>query len=216
MVDGYVAFQKFVAIKLHFNPNNDYNYFATSGAIRSSLESFSRRQDRYQFYKLAKLTEFNEEEIERYIFSNLVHNSDIWVKSLISTQCEEVYRKHKRYVARNPLNMFRLDLKELQKRTKHFPDLLKVKNNGPILLQDVFAQTISPETLYLIVRAMPGLYDIWQKKIDNDLSEAMKPLVHDPLYRQRMYFDFLHRFMNHLTIEEIRDIIEQEYFVMVG
>lgn len=212
MNDGYFAFQKFVAIKLHFDPNTDYNYFSTNGAVKSSLASFTGRKDRNLFYRLAKICDFDKDKIEGYIFTNLVVNHNLWIKSLISSQCEEQYRKHIRYVQRNPLNMFMNDLKDLHGDYPLLSDLVSVSSTGPILLTQVFSGITFPETMYLVARAIPGLYDAWQKKV-TEIDDSLRFIVHDPFYRYRMYYDFLHKSLHHLTTKEIRDTLREVYLV---
>jgi len=50
---AYDAFQAYESIKLHFTTPS-YDYFRYGGKIRGTIQSFDRRRDKYQFYKLSK------------------------------------------------------------------------------------------------------------------------------------------------------------------
>ena len=53
MQDGYEAYKKYLAIKLHFTKDR-YDYFKFNGQTKASYESFIQRNDKYFFIKTAR------------------------------------------------------------------------------------------------------------------------------------------------------------------
>ena len=52
MYGGFDVFKVYLAVKLHFTSN--YDYFEYDGKVNCKLETFTKRNDRYFFHKLAQ------------------------------------------------------------------------------------------------------------------------------------------------------------------
>ena len=91
---AYAAYQTFLALKQHFSKGK-YDYFLYNGKIKSSLNSFRTRKDRYFFEKLTR--KYSEKELLGFYVSNLIKNSDVWVGELCKNkECEDTYIEWKR------------------------------------------------------------------------------------------------------------------------
>jgi len=77
---AFAAYTNFLALKQHFSSRGHYDYFKYSGKIKSNLNSFRRRKDRYYFEKLAR--KYSESELVLFFVSNLIINPDVWVGEL--------------------------------------------------------------------------------------------------------------------------------------
>jgi hypothetical protein len=56
--DGYDAYTLYLGIKLHFN-SKDYDFIKYNGKVRSDINSFLKRKDKFHFGKLHKIYKDN-------------------------------------------------------------------------------------------------------------------------------------------------------------
>lgn len=155
----YDAFVKYLAIKNHFS--SDYDYFQYNGKVSARQDSFEKRRDKYQFYKLSK-----KKDVEGFLIANLVDDSrSKWVGDLIDKESEEVYSRWKSrqesisYVYKNDLDKLDDDLDS---------NLKVVDGQYPKLLQLYQFNTVSIETLVIlnkIVKYIPH----WTKNITDTI-----------------------------------------------
>ena len=69
---GFDVYKTYVAVKLHFT-TSAYDYHKYNGKVNASLEQFTRRNDRYFFYKLS--TRYTKDSIVDYFVSNFASNN---------------------------------------------------------------------------------------------------------------------------------------------
>ena len=69
MNDGFNVFKIWLGLKLHFTTET-YDWFKYDGRVNCKLETFTKRNDRYFFYKLG--TKYNEKEIINYFVANFL------------------------------------------------------------------------------------------------------------------------------------------------
>ena len=103
-MNGYLAYQIYQSLKLHFTSDYDavkYNY---KTAVKRN--TFEKRRDRYFFEKLSR--RFNREQLIDYFTSNLIENPNVWIGDM----SDDVY---KAYIARYDklTYMFEQDMKSL-------------------------------------------------------------------------------------------------------
>ena len=53
MNEGYEAYKKYLAIKLHFT-KDEYDFFKYNGETNAKFETFIQRNDKYFFVKVAR------------------------------------------------------------------------------------------------------------------------------------------------------------------
>ena len=74
MNDGFNVFKIWLGLKLHFTTET-YDWFKYDGRVNCKLETFTKRNDRYFFYKLG--TKYNEKEIINYFVANFLSDTKI-------------------------------------------------------------------------------------------------------------------------------------------
>lgn len=113
-MNGYLAYQIYQSLKLHFTSDYDavkYNY---KTAVKR--DTFEKRRDRYFFEKLSR--RFNREQLIDYFTSNLIENPNVWIGDM----SDDVY---KAYIARYDklTYMFEQDMKSLSNKGYTFDDI---------------------------------------------------------------------------------------------
>ena len=76
-MNEFEAYQKYIALKLHFT--SDYDYFKYNGKTNVTLNSFNERKDKFHFKKIVK--KYGDENIIEYFVANLI-NEKPWIGSM--------------------------------------------------------------------------------------------------------------------------------------
>ena len=76
-MNEFEAYQKYVALKLHFT--SDYDYFRYNGKTNVSVNSFNDRKDKHHFKKLVR--KYGDETIVEYFVANLISDKP-WVGNM--------------------------------------------------------------------------------------------------------------------------------------
>ena len=140
---GYIAYQIYQSLKLHFTSDYDavkYNY---KTAVKR--DTFEKRRDRYFFEKLSR--RFNREQLIDYFTANLIENSNVWIGDM----SDDV---HKAFVARYDklTYMFEQDMKYLSNKGYTFDDICSSTSDfsqSPIL-ESLRAGSINTESVVLL------------------------------------------------------------------
>ena len=82
---AYDAFQAYESIKLHFT-SPSYDYFRYGGKIRGTIQSFDRRRDKYQFYKLSKRTGVVDYVATAFFLSQVGQIKVKWVGDIVTQE----------------------------------------------------------------------------------------------------------------------------------
>ena len=90
---GYDVYKIYLGVKLHFTTSS-YDYIKYNGKNNATLESFTKRKDRYFFHKLSK--RYNERDILDYFVANFTLNSGKWIGNLIQNDGREIYLDFKK------------------------------------------------------------------------------------------------------------------------
>lgn len=70
---GFTAYQKYLAIRMHFNPKASYDYFKYNGKTSAKVESFLK--DRRNIYKFGGIEKrVGLDELETFFFVNIEEN----------------------------------------------------------------------------------------------------------------------------------------------
>lgn len=91
---GYDVYKIYLGVKLHFTTSS-YDYIKYNGKNNATLESFTKRKDRYFFHKLSK--RYNERDILDYFVSNFAIDGRKWIGNLIRNDGNEAYINYKKY-----------------------------------------------------------------------------------------------------------------------
>jgi len=142
-MDGYLAFQIYQSLKLHFTSDYDAVKYNFKTAVKQA--SFEKRRDRYFFEKLSR--RFKREELIDYFTSNMLENQNAWIGDM----SDEVYSA---YGARHDklTYMFTQDIKKLADSGYTFDELCSttVDYSASPLLEALRAREIHLETVVLM------------------------------------------------------------------
>jgi hypothetical protein len=159
MIDAFQAYQKFVAIKLHFNSDN-YDFFKYNGRLKNTnVNNFEMRKDKYFFHKLSK-----HENVDFFLASNFFNKKKLWIGELFDDEHESHYKN-----ALNRIQSLEYNLKKDLLRYESYNDALNVTGGQyPKLLLDYKRGDVSPETL-VVLNDIYKIFNYWSEKIDDPI-----------------------------------------------
>lgn len=177
---GYETCKMYMALKLHFDPASQYDFFKYEGRIKwLTPEKFDLRGDRWFFHKLSKLYADNTTCLF-FLASNFFHQQKVaWVRDLLGEEAKAIYLEKLRvkesleYIVMGDLGrLLPHDHTNPQDTFKH---LVKVIDGEPPALLTLAVQgDIAVETLIVLNTAM-DFFSVWEKKMcDTILFPAYK------------------------------------------
>jgi hypothetical protein len=156
--EGYDAYTLYLGIKLHFY-SKDYDFVKYNGKVKSDINSFLKRKDKYHFGKLYRTY---KNELQDFYIANL-SLKDKWAGDLLDNECEKVYKEWKKRNQKLSY-MFNTEVSDLL-RKRNIQKVLEVKNGQhPILLKEFLAKKISLETI-CIMDEIIGFTKDWDRLI---------------------------------------------------
>ena len=160
--EGYDAYTLYLGIKLHFH-SKDYDFIKYNGKVKSDINSFLKRKDKYHFGKLFKT---HKQELQDFYIANL-SLKDLWAGDLLDNESVKVYKdwKNRNQKLTYPFETEVADL--LRKR--NINKVLEVKNGQhPILLKEFLGKKISLETMCILDEII-GYTNDWERLISENL-----------------------------------------------
>ena len=190
-MSAYNVYETYLALRQHFtNPN--YDYFRYSGKVRTNIDSFNKRRDRYFFEKLSRKK--TEAEVINYFVSNFIQSSDpskMWVGEL-KTNGDENYLNWKTRT-QSLSYRFKQELNILTEKIHLYEALFSENGSHPRIIKQYLGGKVSIETLVIL----------------DDLTSFMKKLnVNDVvislvIHKVKKYRPFL-SYDKEIFIREIR------------
>jgi hypothetical protein len=190
-MSAYNVYETYLALRQHFtNPN--YDYFRYSGKVRTNIDSFNKRRDRYFFEKLSRKK--TEPEIINYFVSNFIQSSDpskMWIGEL-KTNGDENYLNWKTRT-QSLSYRFKQELNSLTEKVHLYEALFSETGSHPVIIKQYLGGKISIETLVIL----------------DDLTSFMKKLNVDDVvvslvsHKVKKYRPFL-SYDKEIFIQEIR------------
>jgi hypothetical protein len=160
--EGYDAYTLYLGIKLHFH-SKDYDFIKYNGKVKSDINSFLKRKDKYHFGKLFKT---HKQELQDFYIANL-SLKDSWAGDLLDNECVKVYKEWKRRNQKLSY-LFETEVSDLL-RKKNINQVLEVKNGQhPILLKEFLGKKISLETMCILDEIISFTKD-WERLISENL-----------------------------------------------
>jgi hypothetical protein len=161
---GFEAFAMYQGLKFHFSGN--YNYIKYNGKTKVSKESFSRRKDKYSFYRLSR--KYKKEELLEFYISNFLHDTKIWIFDLLTEESDERYKKWLKK-QQSLAYIFKEDLNFLFDNVDNPEELLRVVDGEYPLLYTYHLQgKIQIETI-IIMNDFLNFMPMWSKKVSDDI-----------------------------------------------
>ena len=161
---GFEAYQMYQGLKLHFAGTFDYVKY--NGKTKVSKEQFSRRKDKYSFYRLSR--KYKKDELFEFLIVNFMNNPKVWIFDLLTEESEERYKKWLKK-QQSLSYVFREDLNFLFDSVDNPEDLLRVVDgNYPLLYTYYTQERIQLETV-LVMNDFMKFLPMWKKKVEDDI-----------------------------------------------
>ena len=158
---GFAAFALYNALHLHFT-SSSYDYFKYNGKTNVSKDSFSRRKDKWHFYRLSR--RYGIDELRDFYVANFVASDIRWVGDISGPEGEDTYKKWQKRNQSLTYN-FEQDIIHLFE-TENW---LKVTNGQhPYLLEETMKKGVEIETLCILNDVMK-FFPMWTEKISDDI-----------------------------------------------
>jgi len=181
--DGFKVYKIYLAVKLHFTTKYDYTQYG--GKVNATLESFTKRKDRYFFHKLSK--KYAENEILDFFIANFTKDSKGWIGNLLDKDGESVYLDYKKrkdafeYHFKSDCILVRDDFVS---RGISFDDGLRVHGGQhPRLLQLFLQKKLGLQTLIIMDRFI-SFTKTWDKEI---AEKVVWPKIKSTLTRMKSF-----------------------------
>ena len=181
MYGGFDVYKTYLAVKLHFTTKS-YDYVKYDGKVNATLESFTKRRDRYFFHKLS--TRYNKDDILDFFVSNFCADSNKWVGNLLKNDGKDVYLDYKKRKEAFTYH-FRSDciriFNDFNDRRLSFDNgILVFGGQHPRLLQLLIQKKLSYQTAIVLDYFVSFIKD-WDKEIKEkivwkDISKRIKKL----------------------------------------
>ena len=158
-MNEFEAYQKYIALKLHFT--SDYDYFKYNGKTNVTLNSFNERKDKFHFKKIVK--KYGDENIIEYFVANLI-NEKPWIGSMdVATYSQWLGRIQSiEYIFEN-------DSKNLLTNVESFDIIFtSVDGNHPKLVRAFLGKKITLETLVVFEKLLH-----YRKRFDTEIKEQI-------------------------------------------
>ena len=149
---AYKAYQTFLALKQHFSKTN-YDYFKYNGRIKSNINSFRTKKDRFHFEKLTR--KYGEGELVNFLVANLIANPDVWIGELSRNPDYDVRYQNWKKTKQALTYQFQSDILSIKSSMNHlhqvdqdfnqlfltrvdeYPQLFDFYNEGTISLETI-------------------------------------------------------------------------------
>lgn len=186
---GYEAFCLFTSIKMHFSTPK-YDYFKYGGKIKISPESYSKRTDKLNFYKLSK-----KKDPKGLILANVLSNAKLWVTDCLTSEAETVY---KNWSLVNQSLQYTYS-KDLDKLDQDFDSNLRIdKEMYPKLLVMYNQNKINLETL-VILNKLVNFLPMWKRKIEDTI---VWPDTYNKIVKYDPFITIDHQIYKKLTVDK--------------
>jgi hypothetical protein len=179
MKEGYEAYKKYLALKLHFS-KDEYDYFKYGGEVKAKYETFIQRNDRYFFIKAARKY---GSELTDFLVSNYISNKEPYIKNFNE---DNYYQWRKRIDGLT--YYFKLDMEKLLKKTDgDFDKLFKCfRGQHPPILKMYMAKKITLETMCILETLLN-----YTKTLDKHITETyVWPTVKTKIIKYRPFIKF--------------------------
>lgn len=177
-VDAYKAYVKYLGIKLHFT-SEAYDYTKYQGRVKTNKSSFDKRNDKYQFNKLAKL--YDDKDLEKLLISNFLVKNITWAGELLTPEATEAASKMKS-IHESLSYIFSKDIDFLFNKMEQKETVFTGKN--PSLIKHVRQNNITLETFIILTE----IFNL-NKKFDNILKDDI--IWQELKTKARKYASFL-------------------------
>lgn len=176
-MDAFEAYQRFLAFRSHFT-RESYDGFKYQWKVKTNIETFLKRNDRFFFGKLGR-----HKDPDGLMIANFLVRDDCWIHALFDDSSEDYYNEMMRRQGTLTYNF----KKEIKLLGDDFNEALKVKDGQhPPLLRKYISKEISPETI-IVIDELTGVFKEWDKKL---VDQVFWPTVRHKLKKYRPFLTF--------------------------
>lgn len=170
---AYKAYQTFLALKQHFSKTN-YDYFKYNGRIKSNINSFRTKKDRFHFEKLTR--KYGESELVNFLVANLISTPDVWIGELSRNPDYDVRYQNWKKTKQALTYQFQSDILSIKSSMNHlhqvdqdFNQLFITRVGEYPQLFDFYNEgTISLETI-IGIDVVLGCFRYWDRVLSGDI-----------------------------------------------
>lgn len=181
-LDPHNCYKTYLALKNHFTKDT-YDYHKYHGKIKSSLQSFYKRKDRFFFEKMSR--QKSDDEILEFFVSNFASCDDpqsLWIGEIIRTG-ESSYVEWKKK-NQSMTYVFKSDVCDLLSGSD-LNTIFEVNGSShPLILKKYLRKEISLET-FVILDKLLGIRKVYDKKLFDPIWQFVS-------MRIRKYSPFIH------------------------
>jgi hypothetical protein len=201
-IDGFTAYQKYIAIKLHFE-SKTYDYFKYNGKSSVTPKSFFARRDKYFFAKLVRT--YGIDELPYFFACNFAHHGTKWVGGLTDDQADETYKSYKSLLESFTYR-FKNDIDKIIS-VNDFKSLFVVEDGQhPKLVKMLIQNEIPLETFVVLNR-----YIDFMPKFDKEITDPI--MWPDISLKIRKYDKFI-SVNNKKVAEALKDCLQSNAVVV--
>ena len=170
MNEGYEAYKKYLAIKLHFT-RDDYDFFKFNGQTKSSYETFIQRNDKYFFIKAAR--KYGDSIVDFFV-SNFISSKSPYIKDFN----KEVHLDRQKRID-GISYYFETDMAQLLRKSQgDFNKIFKItRGQHPILVKTYMAKRVTLETLCVLQNMFNYIKDFDKHISDTIIWPQLKTKV---------------------------------------
>lgn len=165
---AFDAYNKFMALKQHFS-SSSYDFFKYHGKVRSNINTFRTKKDRFFFEKISR--KYQGQELINFYVSNLIKNRDIWIGELTrDAECDRTYISWKKRIQSLTYN-FQCDTILLHEKCETFNDLFSCEepyNEYPKLF-DVYQEGDIQLESIIGIDFVLGCFGSWNRNYKGDI-----------------------------------------------
>jgi len=190
-LDPHNCYKTYISVKNHFTQEK-YDYHKYCGKVKSSLESFYKRKDRFFFEKMSR--QKSDDDVINFFIANFSSCDDpqsLWIGDIIK-EGESVYSDWKKkqqslsyFFSQEISSIFSYD---------QFDDVFSIKGSShPKILKKFLKKEISLETMVILDKILS-----YRKHFDKKLSDPVWQFVSMKI---KKYSPFIH--IDILTFKKI-------------
>ena len=154
---GYQVYVKYIAIKNHFTVDK-YDFFRYNGKVRTNIDSFRTRQDKFSFIKLSKMKDY-----EDILVANLSRNPNKWIGEIVD-ESDGISDYHKWRKVNDAIEYnFKADISKLND-TSFESNFIVNNGNIPFVMNLYNTKKISLETFSILMHISKAK-DYWLEHI---------------------------------------------------
>jgi hypothetical protein len=183
----------YLALKNHFTKES-YDYFKYHGKVRTTIQSFNKRKDKYFFEKTSR--QKTDQEILEYFVSNFIQCDDpqrLWIGEIIQTG-ENNYTNWKKRT--QSLRYSFTENIEVLLEENSIDDIFDCSKGHPILLKLFLSNKISIETMVILDKTLS-----YVKRFDKVLLD---PVWETVSLRIKKYKPFLN-----IDVDSYKEILKK-------